>query len=277
MHIQISHRTTYGFDQPVDYGLQRLRLTPTPGPTQEIVGWHLELNGCETQVNYDDHFGNRVTLARIEPGVTSVEVTATGGVVTGDRAGVVGPDQRPVPHWFYSGSTPLTEAGRRIEELANQVSDIGDVVERAHSLSGLIRSVVDYRIGGTEPSTTAEEAVWAGEGVCQDHTHVFLSAARLAGLPSRYVSGYLLVDDEVSASASHAWAEAYIEGLGWVGFDVSNGVAADDHYVRLAVGRDYSEAAPIAGIRYGSGGERLEVHLDVTEHHLDQAEQQQQQ
>jgi transglutaminase-like putative cysteine protease len=91
-----------------------------------------------------------------------------------------------------------------------------------------------------------------GAGVCQDHAHIFISAARANGIPARYVSGYLMMDDRIDQEATHAWAEAHVEGLGWVGFDVSNGISPDPRYVRVATGSDYRDAAPITGITQGS-------------------------
>ena len=111
--------------------------------------------------------------------------------------------------------------------------------------------------------STAEDALAAGRGVCQDHAHVFVAAARHLGHPARYVSGYLMLDDRVEQDASHAWAEVWIEGLGWVGFDVSNGISPDERYVGVARGLDYRDAAPISGVRFGSGEEELHVSVQV--------------
>ena len=99
--------------------------------------------------------------------------------------------------------------------------------------------------------------------MCQDHAHVFIAAARLMGYPARYVSGYLMMNDRVHQDASHAWAEAYVDMLGWVGFDVSNGISPDPRYVRVATGRDYREAAPISGLRFGAGGEAMSIDIQV--------------
>ncbi len=105
----------------------------------------------------------------------------------------------------------------------------------------------------------------AGRGVCQDHTHIFLSCAREMGVPARYVSGYLMLDDVIAQQAMHAWAEAFVDGLGWVGFDVSNAISPDMRYVRVATGLDYSDAAPVSGTRTGGQGEMLEVRIDVAQ------------
>ena len=115
----------------------------------------------------------------------------------------------------------------------------------------------------TTTETTAEEAFKAGVGVCQDHAQIFISVLRHLSIPARYVSGYLLTEDSVSHEASHAWSEVFIKGLGWVGFDVSNGVSPDERYVRLAVGLDSFDAAPIRGIRVGGQNESMLVSLQI--------------
>jgi transglutaminase-like putative cysteine protease len=129
-----------------------------------------------------------------------------------------------------------------------------------------IREAVDYVVGATDVQTTAGEALRAGHGVCQDHAHVFMACARLLGVPARYVSGYLVTGDgEQVFEASHAWAEAHIEDLGWVAFDPANAVCATDRYVRVAVGRDYRDAAPTRGVRRGVAEEHLEVSISFRE------------
>ena len=141
--------------------------------------------------------------------------------------------------------------------------DFDDDPSRLHALSALILNSVTYSTGTTDFATTAEQAIEAGQGVCQDHAHILIAAARLMGYPARYVSGYLMMDDRVDQDAGHAWAEVHVDGLGWVGFDVSNGVSPDPRYVRVATGLDYGEAAPISGIVYGGRNESMVVQLQV--------------
>jgi transglutaminase-like putative cysteine protease len=139
----------------------------------------------------------------------------------------------------------------------------GDILAMLHDLSAAILDRVRYEPGVTDVTTTAEEALAAGRGVCQDHAHVFIGAARTLEVPARYVSGYLMMNDRIEQEATHAWAEAHVEGLGWVGFDVANGISPDARYVRVATGRDYGEAAPITGISFGAGEAELRVALAV--------------
>ncbi len=122
-----------------------------------------------------------------------------------------------------------------------------------------------YEIGASHPGWSAEDVLEVGAGVCQDHTHVFLACARELGVPARYVSGYLMLDDRTVQDAMHAWAEAHVEGLGWVGFDISNGISPDARYVRVATGLDYGDASPVSGLRVGGDGELLDVRIDVAQ------------
>jgi transglutaminase-like putative cysteine protease len=122
---------------------------------------------------------------------------------------------------------------------------------------------VRYTPGTTSTETSAEEALKLGAGVCQDHSHVFVSAARTMGFPARYVSGYLMMDGTTVQAASHAWAEAHVQGLGWVAFDAANGISPDERYVRVATGLDYRDAMPVSGIRLGQAQEQLAVTITV--------------
>jgi transglutaminase-like putative cysteine protease len=149
--------------------------------------------------------------------------------------------------------------------------DRGDgALPALHSLSTLIRERVNYAVGHTLVDTTAEEAVGIGCGVCQDHAHIFIAAARMMEIPARYVSGYLMMNDRINQEATHAWAEAWVQGLGWVGFDVSNGISPDPRYVRVATGRDYNDAAPVTGISFGAMTDELIVELAVEQQSVQQ-------
>jgi transglutaminase-like putative cysteine protease len=143
-------------------------------------------------------------------------------------------------------------------------------VETLHNLSRAIREEVPYRTGATAVDTSAEQALAGGCGVCQDHAHIFIAAARSLEVPARYVSGYLMMNDRIDQEATHAWAEAWVQSLGWVGFDISNGISPDPRYVRVATGRDYKDAAPVTGISFGALDQDLRVELAVEQQVVDQ-------
>ena len=262
MRLKISHRTEYSYDLPVKYGLQRLRLTPQGGPTQAVVSWALKVDGAREEVRFTDQYGNDTRLVSVEGDPHVVSVEAGGIIETFDTAGVVGQHQGFAPLWLFTRETPLTTPGEGIAALADAVEPSGEI-DRLHALMHLIADKVAYVPGATHAGTTAEEAVVLCSGVCQDHAHIFIAAARWLGYPVRYVSGYLLMDDTVDQVASHAWAEAHVSALGWLAFDVANRMSPDERYVRLAVGRDYREANPVSGIRLGQAAEALAVHITV--------------
>ena len=264
MRLRVDHETRYTYDAPVSYGLQQVRMRPKDSRGQKVLDWTITVEGGATELCYDDHNGNRVDLIGIEPGRTETSIRCVGLVEHTEGDGVLGKHQGFLPLWHFKRSSPLTRAGEGVRKL---VAGLGDCdiaqVSTGHALSAAILDTVGYEGGNTHSGTTAEEAITGGTGVCQDHAHIFCSAARLMGLPARYVSGYLMMNDRVEQDASHAWAEAFFEGLGWVGFDISNGYSPDERYIRVATGIDFREAAPINGMRMGGSDEGVLVTLKV--------------
>jgi transglutaminase-like putative cysteine protease len=265
MRLRIVHRTVYTYEKPLSYGLQELRLTPKSRPGQTVLRWTVAIEGGSFEVEFDDHHMNRVTLISFSGEGHRIEVTCEGEVETEDTAGIVGRHQGFTPLWLFERQTELTRAGAQVRRLVRGLAaDFPEELPRLHELSRRVLAAITYRVGATDPGTSAEAALERGEGVCQDHAHVFIAAARAMGIPARYVSGYLMLDDRIHQQASHAWAEAHVDGLGWVGFDVSNGISPDARYIRVATGLDYREAAPVSGLRFGDHGrESLAVDIQV--------------
>lgn len=262
MRLKITHRTEYNYDLPVHYALQRLRLMPCNGPTQTVHSWELNIQGAREEVRFKDHFDNDTRLISVEGDPHRVVVEVAGEVETHDTAGVYGMQYGFAPLWLFCQETPLTKAGEGIGSLVASIGD-GSDIEKLHRLMMSIRDRVSYTIGSTTTETAAEDALALGMGVCQDHSHIFVAAARAMGMPARYISGYLMMNAAIEQTASHAWVEVHVPKLGWVGFDASNGISPDGRYVRIAVGRDYHDAMPASGIRLGQAEERLAVQITV--------------
>ena len=286
MRIAISHTTHYQFDGKARHGLQRLRLSPRSSSVQTVVDWSMAVEGAAVEVSYEDHNQNLTQLVSFGPGTSEIVLTCSGVVETFDTTGIVGKHTGFMPLWVLRNQTVLTEPGPRIKALASRFSLNagpadgpvgGNALEVLHDLSDEIAAAVAYEAGHTGADTTGEAALGLGLGVCQDHAHIFIGAARHLGIPARYVSGYLLMDDRTEQDAGHAWAEAFVEGLGWVGFDVSNAMCPDSRYVRVATGADYRDAAPVTSLSQGGGAGQLRVELSVAEQAPPQVAQQQQQ
>lgn len=273
MRIRIDHSTTYSYDRAARFIIQTLRLTPRTTEGQTVRDWRIETDVDARLRQSEDAFGNIVHALYTETPTNSLTVRVTGEVTTVDTAGVVRAGREQLSPIVYLRETPLTKPDKLIAVFASEFK-AHPPLERMHRLTSAIHSSVAFEIGVTTPTHTAAEVLALGRGVCQDHAHVFVSAARSMGVPARYVSGHFLRSDRNDQDAAHAWAEAWIEDFGWVGFDPANGVCPTDRYVRVAVGLDYLGAAPVRGTSYGGGGERLAVKLNVRDADMQQGQQQ---
>lgn len=263
MKLKITHTTQYAYDAPVLYGLQQLRMTPQSSVHQTVHDWAVTIEGGVQELSFDDQYQNKTMLVQAEPGVTKLDLTVSGEVETHTASGIYGKIYGAAPLWHFKQTTPRTEPGKGITKLSKLITGKRDTLAELHALSAAVLDATPYNLTLTSAGTTAEDALKLGGGVCQDHAQIFIAAARCAGISARYVSGYLMMNDRVDQDASHGWAEAHVDGLGWVGFDVSNGYSPDERYVRIATGRDSRDAAPVTGMRLGSSQESLIVSLQI--------------
>lgn len=263
MRMSIRHLTRYRYEPDAASAALRLRLWPPVTAGQRPVAWAVTVNGAAVEAILTDAHGDRVGLWQAHAPVEGIEIVAQGTVETADLAGVLKElPQRARPGLFLR-ATPLTGTSDAIRELAATVAE-GDALARCHALAARVHEAVDYRPGVSSVTTTASEALALGAGVCQDQTHVFIAAARVLDIPARYVVGYLHDPDrDEPAEETHAWAEAFVTGLGWIGFDITNEICPTDLYVRLCCGLDAADAAPVRGTIRGATEEEMEVEIAV--------------
>lgn len=265
MRLTIRHLSTYLYDPPADRVAMRLKLYPSVFDGQTAADWRVSANGEAVEPLLTSGFGDREGLWMRHQKTDRIEVIAEGVVETEDRNGVVRGLPANPPAGVFLRETALTAACEAVAALAAQASR-ADPLEELHDISRLVRAAIDYRAGATHATTTASEALALGEGVCQDHAHVFIAAARARGHPARYISGYMLADiGAEELHETHAWAEAWVKGLGWVGFDPSNEICPTERYVRLACGLDAAGAAPVLGNVLGGGRENLAASVSITQ------------
>ena len=264
MRLSILHRTTYRYSQPQTRLIQLLRMTPSSHAGQHVIDWRIDIDR-DARLRYRrDGFGNETAMLYVQGPVDEITLTVEGEILTEDTAGMVQSSNEPLDPLVYLRATPLTEADAQIAAFAHDMADTGDPLAQVHALNRGIAGQMRFDTGAMDVERTAAAAFAAGHGVCQDMAHVFIAGARALGLPSRYVSGHLFRRDGASDQpAAHAWAEAHVPGIGWIGFDPANGICPDDAYVRVAVGLDYREAAPVSGARTGGGMETLDVGVRV--------------
>ena len=265
MRIKIRHETSYRYAEPASSALQLLRMTPRPHDGQFVRRWRVAVDADARLERSEDAYGNITHLVFVHGPVEQVTIAIDGEVDTRDTNGSLrgGVERQPVR--LFLRETALTRITPAIRRFARQTSagQGGDQLATLHALSRSIHKAMTFAIGATHPDTTAGDAFDAKTGICQDFTHILLAATRALGLPSRYVSGYYLRTDRADQEAGHAWAEVHIAGLGWIGFDPTNGVCATERHVRVAIGCDAREAAPVRGARVGGGEEGLNVAIHV--------------
>ncbi len=269
MRIRIHHTTQYSYDRPITSAVQVLRLTPRPNDAQHIARWRVETDIDGRLKAGEDSLGNLIHTLYIDGPVQRLRLMVSGEVETADTGGVlVGAVERFAPHVFLR-DTPLTLPDESLRDYARQVAGATtDRLQLLHDLLGAVHRDMTFCTDATEAGSSAADAFAQRRGVCQDLAHIFIAAARFLGVPARYVSGHLVRDDgAIEQEAAHAWAEAHVEGLGWVGFDPANGDCPSERHVRVAAALDYLGAAPVRGSRFGGGREEMEVFLSVAAEH----------
>jgi transglutaminase-like putative cysteine protease len=264
MRLSIRHETRYAYGGAVDYAVQRLYLAPSDTDSQKVVSWSIDAAGAENALSYRDGFGNIVHLVTAHLRQDHAVISATGVVDVTDAAGMVSGVHCPAPDVVFLRQTRQTMPNAALKKLAQDAAAADPTaLGKMHALMNAVYGRIGYEVGATTADTTAAEALALGRGVCQDHTHIFLSAARQLGIPARYVTGYLATGIGQSATASHAWAETLIPDLGWVAFDATNNICPQDQHVRVAAGLDAAGVTPIRGSRRGGLAESMTVAVTV--------------
>ncbi|ESR25136.1 transglutaminase family protein [Lutibaculum baratangense] len=277
MRIQVSHATTYRYASPAKYVMQRLRLSPRSHDGQFVRRQRIEVSEDCRLTEREDAFGNVIHTFTLTGNFEHLEVAVDLEVETEDTGGIIRGQVERLPLPLYLRETDLTEPDEAMLAFAREATTgTASTLDGMHALMNSLRERMTFEVGRTEAATTAALAFRHGHGVCQDFAHVFIGCARSLGIPARYVSGYLVhPDGPVDQEAGHAWAEAYVEDLGWVGFDPANGVCTTEAYVRVAAALDYLGAAPVRGVQVGGLEEAMAV--TVRAHLAEPAAQQRQQ
>ena len=280
------HATEFRYDGPVSESYNEVRLRPMHDETQSCLSFRVITNPASRGTSYRDSFGNWVHQFNILPEHQYLKIEAESVVLAHDA---------PAPP---AQSMPLSELDSHREELEEEhldfvvptgyvphVAKLDELIATAcqncdGSVSGFVQAASDlihrrfeYVKGATHVNSSIEDSLSVGAGVCQDFAHLLLGVVRKRGLPARYVSGYLVpgsaaspdakLQEVIGGYASHAWAEVYLPGSGWVGLDPTLGKPLGLQHVRVAYGRDYGDVAPVRGVYKGHAGQRLSVDVRV--------------
>ncbi len=259
-----------------------LRLQPQENPDQRLLKYSLSIEPDAATSAFEDAFGNTCHLFNIHREHANLTVLSRSLVETSvkpppekhvdaDNWNTLAENVDRVRYWEYLNPSRFVYMSSSLQAFMDEkdirpgASVLSALLETASKLHAAFR----YMPGSTKVDSPIEHILETGEGVCQDYTHVLLAIARSWGIPSRYVSGYLhmlgTTGDQAPAGVSHSWGEFWLPESGWVGIDPTNNSLANDRHVRVAVGRDYADAAPTRGTYFSGGNSTLEVTVTVAE------------
>ncbi len=280
MHLSISHTTKFRYSAPITESIMELRMQPLSEGPQRCLKFDLGLKPSARVTSYRDHLGNAVHHFDVPGRHTQLVINAGSLVETLPRdeppealssnawgeldALVEGGDywDMLMPSHFAKPSEALHGFAREINLTRRE-----DPLTVLRGLNAAIYNAFDYVPQSTGADSPIDDALVARKGVCQDYTHIMIALARHLRVPCRYVSGYLFhrveYNDRSAQDATHAWVEALLPGLGWVGFDPTNNLLAGLRHIRVAVGRDYSDVPPTRGVFKGAAESELSVAVQV--------------
>lgn len=266
MRIRVAHETIYRYERPAKSVIQTLRLTPRSHNGQHVTAWRIDIDQDVRLTVAEDAFGNITHAFTASGSIDTMHVRVEGEVETHDNAGVLQGVIERFPVSLYLRDTDLTTADERIRAFAQEVAgDENGALAASHALMEAINDRVEFNDDRELAATGISDVLAKRRGIDQDLTHLFIACARVLKIPARYVSGLLYEPEKEGGSADHSWAETYVEGLGWVGFDPTLELCPTVNHIRIAAGLDLLSAAPVRGAHYGGEGESREVHFNISE------------
>jgi transglutaminase-like putative cysteine protease len=279
MRYRITHQTSYRYASPAYESFNEVRLQPVTDEAQTCLDFGLTIDPPASVIAFRDYYGNAVHDFSVPYLHDRLTVEATSDVIVHAE-----PDEPLAgPKTGASDESPLLAILAKDDRFADDnmefltqstyvglgrssqrfVDELLDRQERTTAYDYLIRAGeavhkrLTYQLGTTTVHSTVSEILSVGSGVCQDFAHVLIALCRLAGLPARYVSGYL--GDTAEATASHAWAEINVPPYGWIGFDATSGVRCTGRHVKVGFGRDYADVSVMRGTYRGGTSADLDV------------------
>jgi transglutaminase-like putative cysteine protease len=283
MRFRIKHVTRYVYEQPVSHSHNEVRLAPLDGSDQKRVAFNLQISPDAEITEYRDSFDNLVHSIAIDPPhrelvissysiVDRLEVAASPATRITIREYLAGDDARTTEFGDFLNPSRYVPFSDRLRRFFWSVRPLlsEDVTAYVERMIAYVHAQFAYDRATTHVHSTVEDILTSGGGVCQDFAHLSIGLLRLAGIPARYVSGYLAPAPRSSAGgpppelASHAWIEALLPSAGWTGFDPTHQMRTTIRHIGLAIGRDYNDLPPVSGVYHGNAGQRrMSYELDI--------------
>ncbi len=280
MYYTIRHITRFRYSTPISESIMEVRIQPRSEGSQRCLDFRLHTSPRSRIMTYRGEFGNRVQHFDVPNFHSQLTITAESLV------DVTAPPELPealTPEaWdeldvitehgdFWDTLMPshFADPTELLYELADElnVQRRDDPLTVLRELNSAIHNTFEYTPQATRVDSPIDEALLMRKGVCQDLTHIMITLVRHLQIPCRYVSGYLYLpsrgQERASGEATHAWIEAFLPGLGWIGLDPTNDTLTDDRHIRVAIGRDYADVPPTRGVFRGKADSELTVTVRI--------------
>jgi len=277
--VTIQHTTTYRYARPVHFGEHRLMFRPRDSHDLRLLETRLEIDPAASVRWYHDVFGNSIAIATFAAPAAELRFASTIRIEHFPQVGLsvaIEPYAQTYPFSYSADEIPdlgrtaerhYPDPEHRVDAWARRFAATDgptDTQAMLVAMTNVIHATFTYRRRDTEGTQTPVETLASGTGTCRDFALLMMEAARSLGFAARFVSGYLYDERAVGGGATHAWAEIYLPGAGWVEYDPTNGLVAGHNLVRVAVARDPTQAVPVAGSFTGAPADYLGMRVDVT-------------
>jgi len=279
MYYTVRHVTRFVYDEPISESVMEARMQPRSDGLQRCVQFGLTTTPSSRVMVYQDHDGNIVHHFAI-PARHSRLTVASEALVECLPAPLIPYDLGPGSwerlgtmleggeFWEFLNPSPFARTTPLLDEFAREINITRgpDPLAMLRRLTTEIYDRFEYSPKSTRVDSPIDEALQARRGVCQDFAHIMIALVRQLGVPCRYVSGYVFHQEREDRSvdgATHAWVEALLPDIGWVGFDPTNNRIAEDRHIRVAIGRDYADVPPTKGVFKGVSAVRSELAVAV--------------
>lgn len=281
MFYSIRHVTDFRYSAPISASIMEVRMQPRSEGAQRRHNFRLQTDPAAQVMSYRDHLNNTIHHFDVPGRHTQLTITATSLIEIQPPPTVPEALERTAwneldvlteggDYWEMLNPSHFARPSQLLRELARELhfERRDDPLTTLRALNASIRETFDYVPRSTKVNSPIDDALSTRRGVCQDFAHVMIALVRELRMPCRYVSGYLFhrrEDHDVSAAdATHAWVEALLPGLGWIGFDPTNNLVTGERHIRTAIGRDYADVPPTRGVYKGDADTELAVAVQVT-------------
>jgi transglutaminase-like putative cysteine protease len=272
MKLEILHRTHYAYASPVRESYNELHLQPLSDAQQTVDSFLLKVLPSTRLKHYHDFYSNCVHHFDLPEPHSTLTIESNLRVTTHQRVGLP-LDARPADvaslrdalnvercYDFIQPSRYVDTSPEIWRMAVDAIGDEQDVWQQTLRLMAFVHSYISYESNSTQVNTHTRDVLTQKRGVCQDFSHVMLSLCRSLKIPALYVSGYLATE---IASATHAWTEVFIPGHGWQALDPTHNCKPDETYVKIGVGRDYADVAPVRGSYKGTTERTMDVTVKI--------------